>query len=142
LGLGIATLLVGVANPKHLPAGLKTIGLMYLIRAIFITVTHLRVHADKLSLESYSGIEKALYGSNDLFFSGHTALPFITALIFWNIKPLRYAFLCASAIFGIGTLLAKSHYTIDVLAAPFMAYAIYQLARFLFRKDFTYQEKN
>jgi hypothetical protein len=51
------------------------------------------------------------YGS-DLFFSGHTGLPFLVARL-----GIASVLSRADAFFGSIVLLAHQHYTIDVLAA-------------------------
>jgi membrane-associated phospholipid phosphatase len=71
-----------------------------------------------------------------LFFSGHTALPFLVALIFWDNVRARTVLLLLSLVFAIAVLLAHIHYSIDVFAAPFMAYGIYAIAKYLFPRDY------
>src|SRR3989344_5297911 len=71
-----------------------------------------------------------------LFFSGHTGMPFLVALIFLNNKMVRYVLLSLSFIFAVAVLLAHIHYSIDVLAAPFMAYCIFKIAQYLFPRDY------
>lgn len=129
-------LLITLSKPEYLPASLKTIALLYFVRAFFISLTHLKVHAGKIIPDQADTLTQLLYGSNDLFFSGHVALPFVASLIFWKIKPIRYYLLIATLFFAIGTLWAKSHYSIDVFAVPFMGYTIFVIARRLFKKDF------
>jgi membrane-associated phospholipid phosphatase len=75
-------------------------------------------------------------GGNDLFFSGHTGAPFLLALIFWRIPPLRYLFLAWSLFFAVIVLLGHLHYTIDVLSAFFITYTIFHMSEFFFK---TYQ---
>lgn len=137
LTLAASVLLITLANIRYFPATAKTIALLYFVRAFFISLTHLKVHSGKIVIDQ-NALTTLLYGSNDLFFSGHTALPFVTALIFWKIKAARYCFLATSALFAAGTLLAKSHYSIDVFVVPFMSYGVYKIAQRLFRKDFEY----
>jgi membrane-associated phospholipid phosphatase len=71
----------------------------------------------------------------DLFFSGHTGMPFLLALIFWEDKWTRFLFLGFSIMFGIVVLLAHLHYSIDVLSAFFITYTIFHLALYIFKKD-------
>ena len=61
---------------------------------------------------------------NDLFFSGHIADLSLFFLLSRSISLKRYIALCIAIV---GTLLIwqRVHYTIDVLAAPFFAYAGY-----------------
>ncbi|HRH71010.1 MAG TPA: phosphatase PAP2-related protein [Flavobacteriales bacterium] len=65
--------------------------------------------------------------SKDLFFSGHTATLFLFYLAApWRIgKPLL---LLATVIVGCAVLVQHVHWTIDVLAAPFGAYAAWWLS--------------
>ncbi len=65
---------------------------------------------------------------NDLFFSGHTAVPFLFFFIFKNSK-IRYIFLVLGILIGCGVLVQKIHYSIDVFAAPFFSYAAVGMAR-------------
>ena len=79
-------------------------------------------------------MEKFAFGG-DLFFSGHTGLPFLMALIFWDNKYLRWIFILTSVMFATVVLLAHLHYSIDVLSAFFITYTIFHIALFLFKKD-------
>ncbi len=72
----------------------------------------------------------------DLFFSAHAGLPFLMALMFWRNKWLAGLFLLWSVFFSVVVLLAHMHYTIDVLSAFLITYAIYKIAIFLFKKDY------
>jgi hypothetical protein len=75
---------------------------------------------------------------NDLFFSGHTGLPFLIALIFWDHIYLRALFLGSSVVFGVIVLLSHLHYSIDVFSAFFITYSIYHIAIKLFQNDFDF----
>jgi len=117
-----------------LPFIMETIALFVMIRSLFVSLTHIgpfptqiTIHSDLLSRISFGG---------DLFFSGHTGLPFLMALIFWNVRPLRYIFIVISLSFGVVVLLGHLHYTIDVLSAFFITYGIFDIAKILFKKDY------
>ena len=123
------------AKPKRLPFVLKEISLFVLIRSMFIVMTHLGpfpLHADVSALNL---ISRFSFGG-DLFFSGHTGLPFLIALCFWQNKTLRYLFLVISVFFGTVVLLGHLHYTIDVMSAFFITYGIHQMAKIFFEKDY------
>jgi hypothetical protein len=75
------------------------------------------------------------YGS-DLFFSGHTGLPFLAALAFWHIPQWRVFYLALTAFFGSIVLLGHYHYSIDVLAALFITHVIFQMSCWLFGRDY------
>ena len=48
----------------------------------------------------------------------------------------RLVFLLVSCIFAVAVLFAHVHYSIDVFAAPFMAYGMFEIAKRLFPRDF------
>lgn len=127
-------------NPRYLPISMKNISLVYLLRSVFISLTHLKISDGKIALAAFSNltalVANAVYNGNDLFFSGHTALPFISALIFWDNKKLRHYFLGATAVFGLGVLFARVHYSVDVAAAPFIVYGLFTMSKKFFKADF------
>lgn len=122
-------------KPERLPFVVKSIALFVFIRSIFVTFTHLGPVSDGILLAPDNPIRWFTFGG-DLFFSGHTGLPFLMALIFWDEKLLRYLFLAASLVFGGVVLLGHLHYSIDVFAAFFIAYGINDLAKKFFAKDY------
>lgn len=124
---------VSLIQPKKAPFILKSIALFILIRSLFITLTHIGPFPSHMIVDS-SVIGKFTFGG-DLFFSGHTGLPFLFALIFWKDKKLRYFFIITSISFGFVVLLAHLHYSIDVLSAFFITYTIYHLSTVFFKKD-------
>ncbi len=116
------------------PYMLKTISLFISIRALFVSMTHIGPYPTQLVLES--NLLNFITSGNDLFFSGHTGMPFLIALMFWKHVYLRNIFLAASIIFGSAALLSHLHYTIDVFAAFFITYSIYTLSKSFFRRDY------
>ena len=73
--------------------------------------------------------------SGDLFFSGHTGLPFLMALIFWSSPRIRCFFLALSVFFAVTVLLGHLHYSIDVASAYLITYSIFCIARQTFPND-------
>lgn len=131
--VAVVTLLL-LANPKRIPFVLHTLTLFVLIRAAFVSMTHLGPFPTQTAVDFGETITKIFFGA-DLFFSGHTGSPFLLALIFWQEKRLRYLFLTWSIFFAVVVLLGHVHYTIDVFAAFFITYTIYHLALWLFPKE-------
>lgn len=119
---------------KQFPFAIKTLSFFIVIRSVFITLTHLGPFTDQVKFASADILTKFSFGG-DLFFSGHTGIPFLFALIFWDVKPMRYVFLASSLFFGTIVLLGHLHYSIDVLSAFFITYTIYHLATLIFKKD-------
>jgi hypothetical protein len=138
----IFVVLIGVfvfaTHPRQLLFGVKASALFIIIRAFFIDLTHIGVYpANNFDV---IGIGSKIYNtvnfSGNFFFSGHTGLPFLMALILWSEKPWRYFFIGVSIFFGASVLLAHVHYSIDVFAAPFITYSIFGLGKRLFPRDY------
>lgn len=68
--------------------------------------------------------------TKDLFFSGHTSTLFLLFLVIQN-PVLKRLFLVFTALVGVMVIWQHVHYVIDVLVAPFVAYACYRVARAL-----------
>jgi len=125
-------------RPRYLIFSLKALALFIAVRALFISLTHVGIYPDSISpgLGFFDAVYSYLNFQTGFFFSGHTGLPFLMALVFWK-KPIeRNILLSLSFVFGISVLLAHIHYSIDVLAAPFMAYGIFRIAKYLFARDY------
>lgn len=131
----VFTTIVTLYEPKYIPFTLKSTALLYLFRSLAITLTHL---GPPLSITNpvlgSSVTERFVYGT-DYFFSGHTALPFLLALIFWQNVYLRYLFIIITISFAASALLGHLHYSIDVFAALFISHSSYIIAARLFPKD-------
>jgi hypothetical protein len=128
-----------VLHPNKVPLTLKSIALFIVVRAIFVSMTHIGAFWTNTPVDPTSVISSffSIYGG-DLFFSGHTGLPFLFALIFWDSKPWRYSMILCSIFFGAIVLLGHFHYTIDVFSAFFITYGIYNIAIRIFVKDKEY----
>ncbi len=133
----LVTLFV-LSKPRYLLFTLKAVALFIIIRAIFISLTHVGIHPESIApgLGFFDSIYTYFNLQTGLFFSGHTGMPFLVAVIFWDNKKVRYVLLSLSFIFAVAVLLAHVHYSIDVLAAPFMAYGIFKIAQYLFPRDY------
>jgi membrane-associated phospholipid phosphatase len=121
-------------EPKRVPFTLKTIALFLLIRSVFMTLTHIAPPLDMPHRDTSEIIYKVSSG-DDLFFSAHTGMPFLLAIIFWQNKYLRYFFIVCSLIGGACVLLGHLHYSIDVLSAFFISFGIFHISKWLFPKD-------
>lgn len=123
-----------VFKPEIVPFALKTYALLMFIRAGFILLTNVGPPEGFF----YDGVEVGgnviadLFFRNDLFFSGHTAYPFIGFLIFRD-SWMKWVFLAGSILEGFTVLVMHIHYSIDVFAAFFIAYGTYRLSRAIFK---------
>jgi hypothetical protein len=121
-----------LAHPKRIGFTLYSLALFIVIRSIFVSLTHLAPYPIPPSPDFGTTMQKIFFGG-DLFFSGHTGVPFLMALIYWREELLRYLFLALSVFFGTVVLVAHLHYSIDVFSAFFITYTIYHLSLYLFR---------
>jgi hypothetical protein len=121
-------------HPKRIPFTLLSVALFVFTRSIFISLTHIGPFPSQTVLDLGSVTDKFIFGG-DLFFSGHTGIPFLMALVFWQNRYLRFIFILWSVVFGVTALLGHLHYTIDVLSAFFITYAIFHIAEILFKKE-------
>ena len=126
LAFGVARL---AAEPRALVVALQAYVLMVLFRIAAMWVTPLEAPPGMIPLHDplvrLFGPGKLL--TKDLFFSGHTSTLFLLALAVPGRRSKGLFLFCTAAV-GISVLVQHVHYTIDVLAAPFFAYASFMLA--------------
>lgn len=122
-------------EPKRLPFVFKSIALFICIRAIFVSLTHIGPFPLHAAVDNVL-IARYINFTGDLFFSGHTGVPYLMALIFWQQKILRWIFIALSLFFAGVVLLGHLHYSIDVFAAFFITFTIYHIAKKFFPKDY------
>lgn len=122
-------------EPKHLPFLLKALALLVTVRSFFITLTHLAPPIP-ISASEWGAVGSLFTFNGDLFFSAHTAIPFLFALLFWQHKILRWVFVGFSIFFATVVLLGHLHYSIDVFAAYFITFTVYSIAKKFFPADF------
>lgn len=128
-----------VLRPRYLLFGLKAIALFVITRAFFMNLTREGIYPGGIAPNVSNlgfGVYHLLTFQGNLFFSGHTAFPFLMALIFWNKTFWRRFFLIATVAFGAAVLLAHVHYSIDVFAAPFIVYGVFVITTKLFPHDY------
>ncbi len=133
---------LGVYEPKYIPFTMEASALFFLVRSIFMVMTHL----SPPSIEYYNYVQHehhvaeilfTVSSGNDLFFSAHAGYPFLLGLIFWKVKYLRYFFLTCSLIGGIAVIIGHLHYSIDVFSAFFIAYGIFEISKWFFKKEYS-----
>ena len=108
--------------------------LLFITRIISIGLTPLNPPDGLIELRD--PLSNYFYGTRfitkDLFFSGHTAS--ICLMAFCLTLPRdRWLVFFGTAVVGVGVLLLRIHYTADVVAAPFFAYGVYRIAKWLVR---------
>ena len=136
IALIVFIIFITFKKPARIPFITKSTAVFMLIRSTFISMTHLAPYSDAVSINI--NILNKITTGGDMFFSGHTGLPFLMALIFWPQKNLRYLFLAVSVGFGATALMGHYHYTIDVFAAFFITFGIYHICLKIFKKDYQF----
>ncbi len=121
-------------RPNRIPFALKAMALFLLVRAVFVALTH--IAPSPIDPQQPAPFFNSIFYGSDLFFSGHTGLPFLAALAFWHIPQWRMFYLALTAFFGSVVLLGHYHYSIDVLAALFITHGIFQMSCWLFARDY------
>jgi len=117
---------------KEIHIVISQFSLLVLMRSFFISLTHLALPANAIT-PNIPWIYHLLFFHNDLFFSGHTAIPFLGFLIFRKEK-IGIFFLIMTFILGVTVLLMHVHYSIDVFAAFFITYGCYKIGNWLFNR--------
>src|SRR5258707_6162038 len=92
--------------------------LFLLVRAVFVALTHMA--PSPIDPQQPAPFFNSIFYGSDLFFSGHTGLPFLAALAFWHIPQWRGFFLAPSPFFRSVVLLCHYHSSVGVLAALFV----------------------
>lgn len=128
-----------MTKPGTLPFITKTAAVFILVRSAFICLTHLGTPMNHLTIPT--NFSSIFVFTGDFFFSGHVGGPFLLMLVFWKHIKLRYFYLSVSIFFAFIVLVGHLHYSIDVFAAPFITYCIYQFSRFVFMKDYQFFEQ-
>ncbi len=132
---GFVTYLL-LKKPNNITYVLGLISLFICIRSFFMSLTHLAPQSSFHLFNNDLWMSDFL-GWADLFFSGHTWLPFLLALIYWKNIELRTLFISVSLLAAISVLIARLHYSIDVFSAYFIVFGIYHL----WSRIFSYSKK-
>jgi hypothetical protein len=135
---GYMALIVGLFSypllfrPRLLHVVIIQFSLLLVLRSLFMMFTHLQTPPGSIPV-GFPSFFGHLYFENDMFFSGHTAFPFLGFYLFRR-STIRYVFLVGSITMGIVVLAMHIHYSIDVLAAFFMTYCSYRMGRWVLRR--------
>ena len=121
-----------IFNVKKLHLAIAHFSLLIMVRSIFMSLTHLKTPATAVVVKFPDLLSKLVF-ENDLFFSGHTAIPLVGFFLFKESK-IRWFFLASSITLGATALLMHRHYSIDVAAAFFIVYGTFKIGEKLFQK--------
>ena len=102
----VLSVILLLREPKYILFAMKAVAIFIAIRAFFVAATHLGIYPDQIV--PGNGFLDRIYVGLDLqagyFFSAHTGLPFLMALIFWDKRFWRYFYFVLSGIFGAAVL--------------------------------------
>lgn len=100
-------------------------------RAVLMVLTPLHIPAGAVSVDAgviHDSVGRMMTVHHDLFFSMHTAAPFLASLTFRG-RALRAVFLGFSVLLAVTVLLLKTHYSLDVAGAYLVTYALFHFQR-------------
>jgi hypothetical protein len=127
--LGVLTMVaLLLPHPRRLMAGAQAYAVMVLFRMAVMAVTPLEAPPGMIPLRDplvqVFGTGEVL--TRDLFFSGHTATLALLTLLAPG-RAWRRFFAVCTALVAVCVLWQHVHYTVDVLVAPFFAFASREL---------------
>jgi len=129
--LGVALLYY----PRRMPFLLFLLGVYLCVRTVFVFLSPIGAPERMLDMGELDVLFSKVAGvytfRNEFVFSGHTAVPLLFALFFETPRQ-KAVMLVGSLAMALSVLLTHNHYTVDVIAAWFMAYAIHALSRSLY----------
>lgn len=136
-----AVVLAIVSNrkkPYQVLLGLETYAAMNALRMVTLYAVTLEPPGDIIPLADPL-MDKIAYGGNvflkDLFFSGHTA-SLVLLFLLEERKALKAVFLFLALLVATLILWQHVHYTVDVLAAPFVTLALFRAFQWIHRRVF------
>jgi hypothetical protein len=124
----VVAFVVLLRRPRLLLWGVQSYVLLVLLRILMMWLTPLAPPEGLVLLRDplVESLGPARALTRDLFFSGHTSTLFLLALVLP--RPWRIPMFAAAAVVAALLVWQHAHYTIDVVVAPFVAFAASQLA--------------
>jgi len=115
-------------HPERFMLALQAYSFMLLIRILSMYLLPLNPPENIIPLsDPFVEIFGGKTFLKDLFFSGHTSTMFVFFLTAQK-KGLKIVFLIATFLIAACVLIQHVHYSVDVLIAPFIAYASYRIS--------------
>ena len=108
-------------QPRSVPAVLCLIGVFYAIRGVFMFV--LPIGSPPTAPPVLNRFVLYPYASHAYFPGGHAGLMTILSLSMQDLR-WRRVLLVATIVFGLGSVMARAHYTADVIAGGALGYAL------------------
>lgn len=105
-----------------LPALLTALGIFYGLRGFFLLLLPIGPPIDAFGAAERLTIYP--YASHAYFPGGHIGIMTIMALSLRD-RRLKTAFIAAAALFGIGSMITRAHYSADLLGGIVLGYAVF-----------------
>jgi hypothetical protein len=119
-------------EPRRMPLLLFVLGVYLLVRTLYVFLSPIGAPLHLLDMRELDGLFGAVAGEytfqNEFVFSGHTAVPFLFFLFFER-RLHRAVMLAGSFVMAAAVLLTHNHYSVDVLSAYLVGYAVFALGR-------------
>lgn len=125
-GFAITGMVISFQKPEMFIKLLQCYTIITLLRMLCLYIIPLEPPVNIIPLQDpflHSSFYSGRDNLKDLFFSGHTATMFLFAFLF-NDKLVKRVFIFAGFLIGMLVMLQHVHYSIDVFAAPFVAYFV------------------
>ena len=121
--------------PRKLPFLFFVLGVYLCVRTVYVFLSPIGAPESILHMGELDLLFPLVAGvytfQNEFIFSGHTAIPFLFAL-FFETRAQKTIMLLGSLGMAVAVLLTRNHYTLDVISAYFMGYAIFVLSQRLY----------
>ncbi len=115
-------------DPRRMPFLLFLLGVYLTTRTLYVFLSPIGAPVDILDMRELDALFPWVAGEytfqNEFIFSGHVAIPFLFYLFFQQ-RLLRAIALAGSLSMAASVLLTKNHYSVDVLSAYWIGYAIF-----------------
>ncbi|PIR15673.1 MAG: hypothetical protein COV48_13055 [Elusimicrobia bacterium CG11_big_fil_rev_8_21_14_0_20_64_6] len=119
-------------SPRRIPFLIFLLTVYMVVRTAFVFLSPIGAPAGMVDMRLHDAIFSRILGTwtfmNEFVFSGHTAIPFLFFL-FFKTPGLKRLMLAGSLVMAAAVLLSRNHYSVDVIAAFFMAYSVYALSK-------------
>jgi membrane-associated phospholipid phosphatase len=109
-------------QPVPLARVLVLLGIYYAVRGLFLLLLPIGPPPGALPITGRFVLFP--YPEHAYFPGGHVGLMFLLALHLKS-RRLRWAFVAAAVLYGIGTMLARAHYSADTLGGLLLGYAVF-----------------
>ncbi len=113
-------------HSQHAPQLLMTIGILYTARSVFLLL--LPIGPPMGAIPPSDRINLWGFANHAFFPGGHVGLLFTLTMLLNHRRWRRIGYVIA-AIFALGTMLSKTHYTADAVGGLLLAYAVVTWSR-------------